>query len=280
MSENMISTKTGDGREMFAGRALNSREPAPAGNQATGTLKLIALGFMLIDHLGAVVFPGIPELRIIGRIAFPIYCWCLVVGFHYTSSVPWYLCRVLLCGFAYQPLYAYVMDHIGTTGQWMYDLFFYKPNIFLTLFLGLAAIWGLREKKYFSHFWAPVLTIILATVLDVDYGWRGVLFIMLLYTCRNSRPAIAAVMTAFFLYWGTGFSVTSSLFGIPLNIQFLPAPAAQPLSAFMRLETYGLISLAFILPRYRRNVHMPLWVSYGLYPTHLLVLLLIKTLVG
>ena len=67
--------------------AVSPRALSPAGNHATATLKLIALFFMLIDHLGAVVFPSLREMRILGRIAFPIYCWCLVVGFHYTRSI-------------------------------------------------------------------------------------------------------------------------------------------------------------------------------------------------
>ena len=250
--------------------------PAPAGNTATGTLKLIALVFMLIDHLGAVVFKSVPEMRILGRIAFPVYTWCMVVGFHYTRSVPRYLGRILLTGILCQPLYAYVMNHMGNSGNLFMDLMTVKPNIFLTLFLGLAALWGIREGKWGSRIWAPVAAIALATVLKADYGWKGVLFIMLLYGCRGSRPAIAAMSIAFFLYWGTFYSTTSTLFGMPLK---LPLWLYQPLSSFLRLETYGLISLAFILPRFRNNLKMPAWVSYSIYPAHLLIVLLFKTLV-
>ena len=252
--------------------------PVPAGNHATGTLKLIALFFMLIDHLGAVVFPDIPEMRIVGRIAFPIYCWCMVIGFHYTRSVPKYLGRILLTGILSQPLYAYVMNHVGTTGNVLRDYFLYRPNIFLTLFLGLAALWGIREKKWLSQFWAPAAAIVLATVCGVDYGWRGVLFIMLLYAARESRKGIAAVMIAFFLFWGTRYSLTTAFFGIPLQLDRLPAAVYDPLSSFLRMETYGLLSLAFILPRYRRNIRLSVWVTYGIYPAHLLIVLLAKTL--
>ena len=49
-----------------------SRPGHPAGNTATGWLKVIALVFMLIDHIGRNQFPDIQELRILGRIAFPI----------------------------------------------------------------------------------------------------------------------------------------------------------------------------------------------------------------
>ncbi len=253
----------------------------PAGNTATGTLKVIALCLMLIDHLGAVVFPGIPEMRIIGRLAFPIYCWCMVVGFHYTRSVLKYLGRVALTGVLVQPLYAFVMNHMGRSGNFFYDFYAARPSIFLTLFLGLAALWGIREKKFLSQLWAPAAAILLATALRADYGWRGVTLIILLYAARGSRPAIAAVMTAFFLYWGTEYGITPGMFGIPVaqTLNGLPDPLRLPLSALARLETYALGSLAFILPRYGRSIRMPVWVSYAIYPAHLLIVLLMKTLV-
>ena len=90
---------------------VKAHSSPPTGNRSTGILKLIALYFMLIDHLGAAVFTWIPELRIIGRIAFPIYCWCLVVGFHYSRSMLKYLSRILLTGILVQPLYAHVLNH-------------------------------------------------------------------------------------------------------------------------------------------------------------------------
>ena len=46
-----------------------------AGNTATGVLKLIALALMLVDHAGKMLFPGVLEMRMLGRMAFPLYCW-------------------------------------------------------------------------------------------------------------------------------------------------------------------------------------------------------------
>ena len=251
----------------------------PAGNLSTGILKLIALFFMLIDHLGAAVFTTCQEMRILGRIAFPIYCWCLVVGLHYTRSVPKYLGRILLTFVLVQPLYAEVMNHRVSSPNLLISFYTARPNIFLTLFLALAAIWAIREKKYFSHLWAPPLAVALATVLSVDYGWKGVLFIMLLYAARTSRPSIAALMIAYFLFWGTAYKVTQSLFGMPVDLTILPSWLSAPLSAVMRMEAYGLLCLPFILIPFRKNLRLPVWLSYGLYPAHLLVVWAVKLLV-
>lgn len=274
------------------------QSPLPAGNLATGWLKLIALGFMFIDHAGKVLFNNLYELRVLGRIAFPIYIWCMIVGFQRTRSVPKYLIRILLVGFLSQPLYALALNTQGHLGvliheifaplaggftfeglrDVLYAVFLQKPNIFLTLFLGLCALWGIREKKYWSHIWAPVLMIILATVLKADYGWKGVLLFILTYAVRGYRPGIAAVMVAFFLFWGTGYEVSSSLFGIKINPSDWPTWLSSPLKSFLRLETYALLSLPFILIRFPSDIRMNKIVSYALYPGHLFLILILKVL--
>ncbi len=238
----------------------------PAGNTATIALKLIALFFMFIDHSGKVLFNNLQEMRILGRIAFPIYAWCLVVGLCYTRWVPRYLFRILLTGLISQPLYNIVMGH-----TWA------QPNIFFTLFLGLCAMWGMKEKKWGSQIWAPAAAMALATVFNVDYGWKGVLLFMLLWAVRDSRPGIAAVMVAYFMFWGRFYTVTKTLMGFPVNLDVLPAFLSDPLSSFLRMEAYALLSLPFILIRFPRDVKLPRWVGYAVYPAHLLLILLLKT---
>ena len=233
----------------------------PAGNTATTWLKIIALAFMFIDHAGKMCFPNIPEMRILGRIAFPIYAWCMIVGFHYTRSVPKYLLRILITGLVSQPLYMLALNH-----TWR------QPNIFLTLFLGLCALWGIREKKYLSQIWAPAAAMAAAILASADYGWRGVLLFIMLYAVQESRPGIAAVMVSYFLFWGSSYSITKSLFGLPINMDVLPAVLSQPLSAFLRMETYALLALPFILIPFKKDLKLPRWVGYALYPAHLAAL--------
>ena len=241
------------------------RSRAPAGNTATGWLKLIALAFMLIDHSGKMLCGNMAEMRILGRIAFPVYAWCMIVGFHYTRSVPKYLLRLLLVGAASQPLYVLALNH-----TWR------EPNIFLTLILGLCALWGIREKWMGSQFWAPAAAIILATVLKANYGWRGVTLFIMLYAVQDSRSGIAAVMVAFFLFWGSSYAYTKSLFGVTIPWEVLPSSLQNPLQAFCRMQTYALLGLPFILIRFPRDLRTPRWVGYVLYPAHLALLLLLE----
>ena len=72
-------------------------------NQDTGLIRLAAMVTMFIDHLGVALLPGVPELRVIGRIAFPLFCWGIVTGFCYTKSWPKYALRLAAAFLVAQP---------------------------------------------------------------------------------------------------------------------------------------------------------------------------------
>ena len=80
-------------------------------NNDTNLIKIVAMVTMLIDHLGAMVFPEYRVMRIIGRIAFPIYAYCIAVGCVYTRNIAKYMQRLVILALIAQPLYVYVMEH-------------------------------------------------------------------------------------------------------------------------------------------------------------------------
>ncbi|MDO4484049.1 MAG: TraX family protein [Clostridia bacterium] len=240
-----------------------------SGNQCTSLLKIIALICMFCDHLGKMVFPGVQELRIIGRLAFPLYAWCLVVGVCHTRNMAKYLLRMLITGLISQPLYVLALNHKWT-----------EPNIFLTLVVALLGLWGLKEKKYFSHYWAPLFTLILANLTGCNYGWKGVLFIYMLYLCRNSTQALVGCMIPFCLYWGTSSATVNSLFGQPLNLNLIPDSVSLLIAPWMRLQALSILSLPLIAwCGCKCRITIPKWLGYALYPMHLALLLLIETIV-
>ncbi len=273
-----------------------ARHDELGGNTSTGLLKLIALACMLCDHLGVAIFkhphPAYYDLRVIGRIAFPLYCWCMVVGACRTRSMPKYLLRLGLVFLVSQPLYMLALDHTWNV-----------PNIFLTLIVGLCGIWGLRARKWGSQLWAPVLAIIAAVVLKCDaasYGWKGVLLMMLLYAARGQRKTLAAVMIAFCLFWGNG-SVRNEIFGISLApLTARTNPFSGIFTTLLQLQSLALLSLPLMIwpdevripiptalqakaqrthlciPTRMPSFRMPAWLGYAIYPAHLLLLIALK----
>ena len=68
-------------------------------------LKIIAMISMLIDHVGVVLFPKLKILRIIGRLAFPIFAYMIAEGCQYTRNRFKYLLIIAGMGITYQVVY-------------------------------------------------------------------------------------------------------------------------------------------------------------------------------
>ena len=60
--------------------AIPQTGPRLKTNLDTDLLKLIAIAAMLIDHIGGAFFPEVGVFRWIGRLAFPIFCYCLTAS--------------------------------------------------------------------------------------------------------------------------------------------------------------------------------------------------------
>lgn len=248
---------------------MTNTGPRPiAGNANTTLIKLIALVFMFIDHAGKMCFPMVNEMRLLGRIAFPLYCWCMVVGACHTRSFPRYLGRIALIGLISQPLYMVALNHKLA-----------ECNIFLTLFIALLGLWGLREKRYFSHIWAPVAALVLAHLFSADYGWRGVLLVFLLYAARESRACIAAVMAAFCLFWGNSSMAVTDIFGISVS-KLTRSRIGGLIAPWLKLQTMAILSLPAMLIPMPWRVRLPRWTGYVLYPGHLVLLIALEYAMG
>lgn len=71
-------------------------------------IKIIAAVTMLIDHAGLILFPQYTVFRVIGRLAYPLYAYCIAEGFRYTHSRIKYFLRIFLLGLACQAVYTIV----------------------------------------------------------------------------------------------------------------------------------------------------------------------------
>ena len=145
-------------------------------------LKLIAVISMLIDHTSAVILEQIPGLeapaffmRIIGRLAFPIYCFLLVEGFYHTRSRAKYAGRLFL--FA---LISEVPFDLAFSRR-MWD--FSSNNVFFTLLFGLLVIWGVEKirQKFVADVYGEKAAAIRVILIRTDYDLSGIVTIFAIY---------------------------------------------------------------------------------------------------
>ncbi|MDD6479222.1 MAG: TraX family protein [Oscillospiraceae bacterium] len=139
-------------------------------------LKIIAVVSMLIDHIGVVLFPNVTILRIIGRIAFPIFAFMIAEGCAYAKNKLRYFLTIFILGIAYQGVYyLYTKEHyIGILIAFslsiivIYALEYFKNTIFVTD--------GSFVKQSLA-FIALLLIIIIVYILndnfESDYGFWG-----------------------------------------------------------------------------------------------------------
>lgn len=203
------------------------------------TLKMIAIITMVIDHIGyTMIDPGTARYDIfrgIGRVAFPIFCFLIVEGFHHTRSHVNYLIR--LCIFAILSEIPFDLAFYGELLYWG------KQNVFFTLALGLIAIFCLEEMNNRRIFVVPLMLVYVAAYfIHCDYGMGGVLLIMVFYMTRKT-PIAQIILMGLILYMFFGTR-----------------------------ELYGLIALPFIL-LYNGKKGMDIKMFfYWFYPVHLLLL--------
>lgn len=98
------------------------------------TLKIIAALSMLIDHIGVILLPDVAILRIIGRIAFPIYAFMIAEGCAYTKNKLRYFLSVFSLGAACQLVYS------------IYDSSAYM-GILITFSLSILVVYAMQYLK-------------------------------------------------------------------------------------------------------------------------------------
>ena len=161
---------------------------------SSNALKLIALVSMTVDHIGLLLFPQYRILRVIGRIAFPIFAYMIAEGCRYTSSRARYFITIFLLGAGMQVFFwitrRSVYQHVLITFSMSLCLIFCIQNarkrggawtvLSLLVFLGEAFLCLFPEKLLPWRSFA------------VDYGLCGVLLPVLIYAGRDRREKLLA----------------------------------------------------------------------------------------
>lgn len=206
------------------------------------TLKMIGIVTMLIDHVGAILFPQFLFFRIIGRISFPIFTYTLVEGFMHTHDVKKYMTRLGILA-----LVSEIPFDLAFSGTiWNVQ----SQNVFFTLFLGIFMLYlMLKVPNVIIGFGCVLGLLLLSEFLHTDYSSMGLLMIYWFYQYRDNKVMKALGIAVINLLFMGGIQVYAILALIPI---------------LMHNGNQGIRCKKFF---------------YGFYPVHLFALYLISLIV-
>lgn len=198
---------------------------------------IIAMLTMLIDHIGIVFAPDQLWLRMVGRLAMPIYAYCLVQGFRYTRNKANYIRRLTLLAIISQVPYVVALQaaNINIIGA------------FVVCLLVMAAMDRMDNRIVKGVI--PFVGVVLLEIIPFDYG-AYTLLLVLIYRHVQTAWLIAAHLllnVAYVLYTGA---------------------AIQLLSVVSTVVLVLIPSLYSLLDR----IEMKRWIWRSFYPAHLAVL--------
>lgn len=220
-------------------------------------LKLIAMISMLIDHTAFILGPVLPFMvsplltvagreitlywimRKIGRIAFPIFCFLITEGYVHTRNKLKYGLNLLIFAIISEIPFNLVFNR--------FFIFKYQ-NVFFTLFLGLLLIYILESvSNQFKKAILMGIFVVISMYINCDYGFKGVLLILLIYLLKNN-PVPQAILS---------YPLLSG--GLAALTAFLPINLYSGKRGFIKSNTlkYGF---------------------YLFYPIHIVILVIIKTI--
>jgi len=213
------------------------------------TLKIIAITAMALDHIGAVFFPNVLILRLIGRIAAPIMAFFIAEGYTKTRNLKRYMLRLFV--FALLSMVPY------------YLVFGRSPfNILFDLLLGLIIIFLTDRVKEDYYKWGIVLlAAIIAFLIGTD-GRMGISALAyLFYRFRNDKKALALSMSVLY--------VCPMVLMVLYSVFFMNT---LPQNAVFWLHPFSLLSLPLISGYNEERGRNYKYLFYIFYPAHLLII--------
>lgn len=144
-------------------------------------LKIIAVVSMIIDHCAYYLMDGntmaYDVMRCFGRIAFPVFAFLVAEGFAHTRNRMRYFLSLLLFA-AVSEVPWYLLN--GADGT---------HNVMFTLALGVSALAAFERLR--GHRALVIAAILLATlsaeVSGLDYGWRGIVVILIFHLFKSKK---------------------------------------------------------------------------------------------
>ena len=211
-------------------------------------LKILGVIFMTTDHIGYFLFPQITVLRIIGRLAYPIFAYMIAEGCRYTRNKVRYFFTMFGIAFVCSAV-SYFAD------KSMYQSIFTTFSCSVTLIFSLEKSIQSRDtvKKIKWIFITAGITICYLFLFEfniipgfeTDYGFLGIITPVFIWLGRNKAEKLILLAVGLCL-------ISAELGGVQL----------YSLAAVILLWLYN----------GKRGKHSFKWFFYGYYPLHIAAL--------
>ncbi len=223
---------------------------------------------MLLDHMGYILFPKCQFLRIIGRIAFPIFAFMIAEGCYYTRNKARYFLGIfslaLLCQIVYFAFAGSLDMGILVTFSMSILVIYTLQNVKETLCMPHSSY---KKKALAIGLFVSLIALVylINIYVSIDYGFWGVATAVLASVFRKTKKYFSA-----FLEKADRLYIHVLMMAIGLLF----------VSANLRgVQFYSFLSLPLILlysgERGRGNMKS---FFYIFYPAHLAVLYLISSI--
>ena len=212
-------------------------------------LKIVAIITMTVDHIGAILYPDLLVLRVIGRIAFPLFAYLITLGIESTKKPRTYL--ITLFSFALVSQIPYFLAFEMQP--------FEQLNILFPLLLSAIALYYFNKKQ------TPAFVVILSLAILFSF----------LFNMEGSFYTIVTVLCMELLRHKLELGIIAL---IALNLSVTPTT-----------QLFSLLALPLIILHVQNHLRMEILISessffyllrkyafYLYYPLHLTLLFLVN----
>lgn len=219
-------------------------------------LKLIGIASMTIDHIGYFIFPQYTILRVIGRLAYPIFAYMIAEGCRYTKNKKRYLGTMLgmalICAVS-----AYITE--GSLFQSIFTTFSCSIIAIYLLDDAIKSSSGLEKNCHLCFAFSVLILFFIIFQLRIiaglktDYGFLG-------------------IITPVFVWLGS--DKKEKLIGLVIGLLLIITQSST-------IQWYSLAAIALLyLYNGKRGRRSLKWFFYGYYPLHIAVIYGISQLVS
>jgi len=232
----------------------------------SSALHILAMVFMLCDHLWARVVPGNDWLTWVGRLAFPIFAFMIAEGYAHTSNVKKYAKRLLILA-----LLSEIPFNLMYSSSFIYP---FHQNVIWTFLIALGLIHLIETLHRKGKIWltipvaaaAALFATALGYIAMTDYYGAGVLTVLAFYFFRQKKWW--CLIGQLLCLWYINVEMLSGLY-YPVEVFGISFNLVQ--------QSIAMLSLIFIWLYNGKKGYNAKWFRnfcYGFYPLHMLIIAL------